>query len=67
MVAFTPDGAFVLSCGFDGTIKFWDVQTGECVNTLRVAAPYAGMNITRIHGVTEAQILALKALGSVGA
>ncbi len=65
-VDFTPDGAFVLSCSFDGTIKFWDVQTGECVNTLMIEGPYAGMNISDMMGVTEAQKAALQALGAVG-
>ena len=64
-VAFSPDGTFVVSCSFDGTIKFWDSQTGDCVNTLRVEGPYAGMNITGVTGITEAQKAALKALGAV--
>jgi len=64
-VVFSPDGAFVLSCSFDGTIKFWDSQTGECFNTLRVEGPYAGMNITGVTGITEAQKTALKALGAI--
>jgi WD40 repeat protein len=64
-VAFNLDGATVLSCSFDGTIKFWDVQTGVCVNTLAVDGPYAGMNIHEMTGITEAQKVALKALGAV--
>ncbi len=64
-VVFTPDGGLVASCSFDGTIKFWDVQSGECVNTLAVDGPYAGMNIAGTSGITEAQKLALKALGAV--
>ncbi|CAN5550042.1 hypothetical protein BH10CHL1_BH10CHL1_32870 [soil metagenome] len=65
MVVFSPDDSAVLSCSFDGTIKFWNSQTGECVNTLRVEGPYAGMNITGMTGVTEAQKAALKVLGAV--
>ena len=64
-LAFSPDGALVLSCSFDGTIKFWDSQTGECVNTLQVEGPYAGMNITGVTGMTAAQKAALKQLGAV--
>lgn len=64
-VTFSPDGTAVLSCSFDGTIKFWDSQTGECLNTLRVAGPYAGMNITGMTGITEAQKTALKTLGAI--
>ncbi len=66
-VAFTPDGGLVASCSFDGTIKFWDLQSGECVNTLAVDGPYAGMNIAGTSGITEAQKMALKALGAVEA
>lgn len=64
-VVFSPDGATVLSCSIDGKIKFWDSQTGDCVNTLLVEGPYAGMNITGVTGITEAQKAALKALGAV--
>jgi WD40 repeat protein len=64
-VAFTLDGTTVVSSSFDGTLKFWDTQTGECINTLRVDGPYAGMNITGITGVTQAQAAALKALGAI--
>jgi WD40 repeat protein len=64
-VAFSPDGSTVFSCGYDGTIKVWDIQTGVCVNTLRVEGSYAGMNISGVRGITEAQREALKALGAV--
>ncbi len=64
-VTFSPDGCHALSCSADGTIRFWDVQTGKCVHTLEVEGPYAGMNITGVTGVTEAQKAALKALGAV--
>lgn len=64
-VVFSPDGAYLLSAGADGAVKVWDVQTGDCVNTLRVEDPYAGMNITGVVGITEAQRAALKALGAV--
>jgi len=60
-VAFSPDGSAIFSCGYDGTIKVWDVQTGVCVNTLRLDDPYAGMNISGATDITEAQREALKA------
>jgi len=66
-VVFNADGTCVLSGSADGTIKFWDSQTGECINTLRVEGPYAGMNITGITGITEAQKTALKILGAIEA
>lgn len=64
-VAFTPDGSAVVSSSFDGTIRFWDSQSGDCLNTVTVEGPYAGMNITDVTGLTEAQMIALKALGAV--
>jgi len=64
-VLFSPDGSVVLSCSFDGSIKFWDPQRGECVKTLVVEGPYAGMNITGVTGLTEAQRSSLQALGAV--
>jgi WD40 repeat protein/DNA-binding SARP family transcriptional activator len=64
-VAFTPDGTAVVSSSFDGTLKFWDTQTGDCISTLMVEGPYAGMNITGVTGLTEAQKAALKVLGAV--
>ena len=64
-VAFTPDGCALLTCSFDGSIKFWDVQTGELLDTLLVEGPYDGMNITGLRGVSDAEKVAMKALGAV--
>lgn len=64
-VAFTPDGTAVVSSSFDGMMKFWNSQTGDCLHTVRIAGPYADMNITGVTGITEAQKGALKALGAV--
>jgi WD40 repeat protein len=33
--AFTPDGAFVLSAGWDGQLRLWDVSSGQPVTALR--------------------------------
>ena len=41
--------------GTDGTIRLWDVHTGECLQTLSADGPYAGMNISGVTGITEAQ------------
>jgi WD40 repeat protein len=57
-------GATIASGSFDGTIKLWDVKTGECLKTLRDKLPYEGMNITGVTGLTEAEKATLKALGA---
>jgi WD40 repeat protein len=49
----------------DETIKLWDINTGDCLKTLRTQRPYEGMNITGVWGITEAQKVTLKALGAV--
>ncbi len=64
-LVFSPDSAQLFSCGRDGNIHCWDPHTGACLNTLRPEGPYAGMNITGVTGITEAQKAALLALGAV--
>lgn len=54
-----------MSCSQDETIKFWDLQTGECQKTIRISRPYEGMNIHNIQGLTEAQTAMLKFLGAI--
>ncbi len=53
------------SGGHDETIKFWDVETGECIKTFRSERPYEGLNISGVAGLSEAQKDTLKALGAV--
>ncbi len=64
-VVFNPDGKTVASGGEDGQIKLRDVQTGECLQTLKAIGLYEEMNITGVKGLTEEQIIKLKALGAV--
>jgi WD40 repeat protein len=63
-VAFHPDGRILASGSQDETIKVWDIETGECLQTLQADRPYEGMNITGVQGLTEAQLVSLKALGA---
>ena len=60
-----PDGSTLASCGEDGTIMLWNVQSGEHRRTLRRDRPYERLNITGIQGLTQAQLASLRALGAV--
>lgn len=64
-VAFRPDGALLASGGSDGAVNLWNPVTGMRVNTLALPRPYAGMNISGVTGISEAQRAALKSLGAV--
>lgn len=62
---FPSKGPCLISGSSDQTIRFWNVQTGDCWKTIRTTRPYEGMNITGVTGLTEAQRATLKALGAV--
>jgi WD40 repeat protein len=49
----------------DGTVKLWDVNTGNCLRNLQDVYPYEGMNIAGAKGLTNADKATLKALGAV--
>jgi WD40 repeat protein len=53
------------SASYDETIRYWDVETGECLQVLRPDRIYEGMNITGVTGLTAGAIATLKSLGAV--
>jgi WD40 repeat protein/transcriptional regulator with XRE-family HTH domain len=59
------DGRRLVSCGDDGAIQIWDVESGEHICTLRRDRPYERLNIPGIRGLTQAEIATLRALGAV--
>jgi WD40 repeat protein len=64
-VVFSPDDQMLASSSSDETIKFWSVQTAQCLKTLTSDRPYERMNITGVTGVTEAQKAVLRDLGAI--
>jgi WD40 repeat protein/transcriptional regulator with XRE-family HTH domain len=62
---FDAYGRTLASGSDDGTIKLWDSNTYECLKTFQSAKPYEKMNITHTTGLTEAQKVALIALGAI--
>ena len=64
-VAFSPDGKQVATIGKEGALHLWQIDTYECLHQLYAPGPYAGMNITGVAGISDAQKAALKALGAV--
>lgn len=63
-IVFSADGKQIISGGMDEELKIWDVQTGECIKTLKAKRPYSGMNITDVTGLSESQKASLIALGA---
>ena len=66
-VRVSPDGKTVASCGEDGVIKLWDMQSHQYLATLRADRPYERLDISKTSGLTNAQQVALRALGAASA
>ncbi|MBD2208177.1 WD40 repeat domain-containing protein, partial [Calothrix sp. FACHB-168] len=62
-VAWSGDNLTLASGSHDNTVKLWDVQTGDCIATFSHKL-YAGLKIKGVKGLTQAEILTLKALGA---
>jgi WD40 repeat protein len=63
-VAWSGDGLTLASGSDDNTVKLWDVQSGDCIATFNHQL-YAGLKIQGVKGLSQAEILTLKALGAV--
>ena len=53
------------SCGDDGAINVWELESGEHLRTLQQDRPYERLDIGGVQGLTEAQRATLRALGVI--
>ena len=63
-VAWSGDSQTLASGSDDNTVKLWNMQSGECIATFDHRL-YAGLKIKGVKGLSDAEILTLKALGAV--
>ena len=61
---YSQDLDCLYSCSEDETIKFWDLKTGKCLNTLSVPKVYQGMNLTGVTGLSATTKESLFNLGA---
>lgn len=64
-IAFYPNHNLSVITGNDGWIRLYDIASRTLLHTLKAPGPYAGMNITGVTGISDAQRDALRALGAV--
>jgi WD40 repeat protein len=64
-VALSADGQLLASGGFGGTVRLWDVRSGDPLRNLRAERRYERLNISSLTGITDAQRQALLTLGAV--
>ncbi|MEO0455388.1 MAG: NB-ARC domain-containing protein [Cyanobacteria bacterium P01_A01_bin.114] len=63
----SPDGQTLISASDDGSLKRWDIQSGQLLQTLMIDRPYEKMQSSGMTGITPAQKLTLIDLGAVDA
>jgi WD40 repeat protein len=64
-LALSEESRTLMSGSWDETIRCWDITSGKCWQTLRSIAPYKGMIINDVTGLTQAEMDTLKALGAL--
>ena len=64
-MAVHPQENLMACSGEDEQITLWDIDSGDQVSTFQILKPYAGMRITNVTGLSDAQKSALKALGAL--
>lgn len=62
-VAFSPDGQRIVSGSSDKTLRLWEVDTGKCLAVVQTGL-CGGLNFRGALGLTEAQEMALQAMGA---
>ncbi|UJB70379.1 NACHT domain-containing protein [Acaryochloris sp. 'Moss Beach'] len=62
-VAFSPDGQKIVSGSYDQTFRLWQVDTSKCLAVVQTGL-CGGLDFSGALGLTEAQKIALEAMGA---